>query len=358
MLRLENLTVKLGEFQLGGVDLHVKKGEYRVVLGSTGTGKTVLLETVSGLHAPCKGKIFLRGRDITGLAPEKRNLGIVYQDYALFPHMNVENNIAFGLKMRNMDRGRIKEDVWQIAEFLNLEHLLKRTPRHLSGGERQRAALARALVMKPYMLLLDEPLSALDRLTRDRLKIELKRIHADLGITVLHITHDLSEAFLLADTLAVMKDGQVLQEGAPEQILEHPANRLVAELIGIRNFIPAFADKSGMIHMEGMGSVPARAFASAPNVSNEKILISIPDWAVTFSPGADTGPYLWEGEATVRQIDYTGTHIEAIAELPGGKDIRVSFSRREAALISPFLRPGEPVRCRIDMAGVHWIPAE
>lgn len=361
VLRLENLAVRLENFRFGPINLHVSKGEYRVVLGTTGTGKTVLLETIAGLHKPCAGRIFLRQRDITDLAPEKRNLGIVYQDYALFPHMTVEENIAFGLRMRRADPRRIAEDVLQMADFLNLRHLLKRTPGRLSGGERQRTALARALVMKPYMLLLDEPLSALDRLTRDRLKNELKRIHTDMGITVLHITHDLSEAFLLADTLAVMKDGRILQEGPPEQVLARPHNRMVAELVGIRNFIPAHADDSGMVSMKGLGNMPAENFSPVIDKTHGSVLISVPDWAVMFSSGKPSNrpvsPLLYEGKALLKFIHYSGSHIEAVLELPGGNDIRATLSRRELAHLEPLPIQGSTVWCRIEMKGIHWMPA-
>ncbi len=355
MLRLENLTVRLGNFQLDGIELHVRQGEYRVVLGSTGTGKTVLLETVAGLHRPCGGGIFLRGRDITDLVPEKRNLGIVYQDYALFPHMSVKDNISFGLRIRGTAESRIREDVLQLADFLDIHHILERTPGNLSGGERQRTALARALVMKPYMLLLDEPLSALDRLTRDRLKSELKRIHRNLGLTVLHITHDLSEAFLLADTLAVMKDGRVLQEGPPEQVLARPASRFVAELLGISSFIPAEVDSEGMVNMAGLGSVPAAVFSPLPDMSCRRILITVPDWTVELGSDPNPGPLLWEGSALLKELEYSGNHITALLELPGGTGIRAMVSRRKIGNLSCSFERGTSVTCRILRHGIHWV---
>lgn len=355
MLRLENIHVELDAFRLKDIDLHIRRGEYRVVLGSTGTGKTVLLETVAGMHQPCNGRILLRNRDITGLEPEKRNLGIVYQDYALFPHMSVRENISFGLKIRGMPKKKIEEDVMQIADFLRLRHIIDRNPCYLSGGERQRTALARALVMKPWMLLLDEPLSALDMLTRKRLKSELKRIHRNLGLTVLHITHDLSEAFLLADTLTVMKDGRILQEGSPEELLARPSCGAAAELLGISNFIPAHVDQ-GIIHMHGLGSVPSELFSPAPDVRH--ILLTVPEWAVELSSMAGTGACLWEGDAAVKNIDVNGGHIVANLELPGGTELGVAFSRREIARFLSFPEPGALVPCRIGTAGVHWVPAE
>ncbi len=357
MLRLQDVTVTLGAFRLGGIDLHVRKGEYLVIIGSTGTGKTVLLETIAGLHRVDRGRILLRGQDVTRLAPEKRNLGIVYQDYALFPHMTVMDNIAFGPVLQRWDSRKIREDVMVMADFLDLGHVLHRTPANLSGGERQRTALARALVMKPYMLLLDEPLSALDRLTRDMLKYELKRIHRNLGLTVLHITHDLSEAFLLADTLAVMRHGQIVQEGGPEQVLARPADRFVAELLGIRSFIPAEVDSMGMVHVPGLCTVPASMFSPAPDRSCPRILITVPDWAVELSMERGRGPWLFEGEARVVAVDQSGGETVVQLRLPCGTDIRASFSRRETARLAALPGRGEVVPCGVAADEVHWVPA-
>lgn len=357
MLRLENTVVMLGHFKLGPIDLHVRPGEYRVVLGSTGTGKTVLLETIAGLHRPVGGGIFLNGYNVTEVLPEKRNLGIVYQDYALFPHMSIADNISFGLRIRGLARDGIKKEVLRIADFLDLNHILERTPQRLSGGERQRTALARALVMKPLMLLLDEPLAALDRRTKDRLRSELKRIHRDMGLTVLHITHDLSEAFLLADTLTVMRNGMMLQEGLPDHVLTRPADRFVAELLGISSFIPAEVDNSGMVHMAAMGSVPAEIFSPMPDISCRHILITVPDWAVELNSGSDTRTCLWDGDALLLGLDYSNRNIEAQLELPGGIHVSAVFSRREALHITPFPESGAMVRCRIMRTGIHWVPA-
>ena len=179
MLRLEDICLRLGEFRLLEISLHVEPGTYLALLGPTGTGKTVLLETIAGVHTPGSGRIYIRGRDATRLAPEKRHLGIVYQDYALFPHLTVFDNIAFGLRLKGSPGRKIKKAVEEMAAFLEIGHLLKRRPNRLSGGERQRTALARALVMEPYVLLLDEPLSALDSASRIRIRHELKRIHTE-----------------------------------------------------------------------------------------------------------------------------------------------------------------------------------
>ncbi len=230
-----DLWVDLEEFHLRQIELDVAAGEYFVVLGPTGAGKTVLLETIAGLHQPRKGRILLDGEDVTGAPPERRGIGFVYQDYALFPHLSVAGNIAFGLKLRGMDRGAIEERVTVISRLLGIDHLLHRRPGALSGGEQQRVALARALVVEPRLLLLDEPLSALDPEMREGLQRELERLHQQLGTTTVHVTHDFEEAVALGDRIAVVNEGRVVQVGSPEEIFRKPGSEFVARFVGVRN---------------------------------------------------------------------------------------------------------------------------
>jgi len=243
-VQVRDLGVDLEEFRLCDVNLDVAAGEYFVILGPTGAGKTVLLETIAGLHRPLKGRILLAGEDVTHAPPERRGIGFVYQDYALFPHLSVAGNIAFGLKLRKTDRGDIEERVAAIGRLLGIEHLLHRRPGTLSGGEAQRVALARALVVEPRLLLLDEPLSALDPETREALQRELGRIHRELGTTTVHVTHDFEEAVALGDRIAVLREervgdvkreGRIVQVGTPEEIFRRPANEFVARFVGVRN---------------------------------------------------------------------------------------------------------------------------
>ncbi len=360
MLRLEEIALRLGGFSLGPVDMHVQRGEYRVVLGPTGTGKTVLLEIVAGLRKPGSGAVILEGRDITGLAPEKRKFGIVYQDYALFPHMNVRDNIGFGLRMQGRGACEIRTRVQEMAEFMGLTKVLSSTPRHLSGGEKQRTALARALVMRPRMLLLDEPLSALDRLTREKLKVELKRIHQGLGLTVLHITHDLSEAFMLADAISVMGNGRILQEGSPDDVLARPNTRLVAELVGIAGFIRAEADDKGKVHIPGMGSISASVLGHSPCGTYRRIQLTVPHWSVGLSGQSQipADKILWQGHATMRSVDATGTMISLELVFPGDNVIRAAFSPREIRGLEKIPEPGSVLQCFISAEGVHWVPVE
>lgn len=234
-LQVTDLWLDLGEFHLRGVNLEVVPGEYLVILGPTGAGKTVLLEAIAGLHFPRRGHIFLNGKDVTRVPPERRSIGFVYQDYALFPHLNVAENIAFGLHLRGMDRRAISERVDEISRRLSIHHLLQREPETLSGGEAQRVALARALAIEPALLLLDEPLSALDPETREGLQRELARLHQEQGTTTVHVTHDFEEAVALADRIAVMHQGQIVQVGSPEEIFRRPESEFVARFVGVRN---------------------------------------------------------------------------------------------------------------------------
>ncbi|MCS7178906.1 MAG: ATP-binding cassette domain-containing protein [Anaerolineae bacterium] len=234
-LRVTDLWLDLGAFHLRGIHLEIAPGEYFVILGPTGAGKTVLLETLAGLHFPRRGQISLHGEDITRFPPERRSIGFVYQDYALFPHLSVEENIAFGLWLRRMGRKAVSERVEAISRRLSIHHLLPRKPETLSGGEAQRVALARALAIEPSLLLLDEPLSALDPGTREGLQQELVRLHRELGTTTIHVTHDFEEAVALADRIAVMHQGQIVQIGPPEEIFRKPDSEWVARFVGMRN---------------------------------------------------------------------------------------------------------------------------
>ena len=247
MLTIESLSKNLGEFALTDVSLSVADGEYFIVLGPTGAGKTILLETIAGIYTPDAGRIFLNDRDITDVPAKDRNIGMVYQDYMLFPHLTVEENIGFGLKSRRADPALIRRKVQESAELLNISHLLHRYPGTLSGGEQQRAAIARALVMEPDALLLDEPLSALDVKTRENLRAELARIHKATGTTIIHITHNFEEVFDLADRVAIMRGGDVVQVGTPEEIFRRPNSDFVAGFVGIENLFSGTGSPDGTV---------------------------------------------------------------------------------------------------------------
>ncbi len=235
MIEIEGLSVDLGEFKLDDVNLSVGEGEYMVIMGPSGAGKTILLQAILGIARPESGRILVDGMDVTGLPPEKRGLSYVPQNYALFPHMTVYENIAFGLRVRRYEDSYISSRVKEISEVMGIGNLLHRKPSTLSGGEQQRVALARALVVEPKALLLDEPLSALDKITRLELQRFLKRVHSDMKFTAIHVTHDFLEASYLADRMAIMFSGRILRVGTLEDIMAHPGDERVARFIGGEN---------------------------------------------------------------------------------------------------------------------------
>ena len=235
MIKVSDLTVKLGDFSLREVNLDVDSGEYFIILGPTGAGKTVLVETIAGLHPVVKGTVSVDGRDITNLQPERRGLGIVYQDHVLFPHLSVWENVAFGLKSARCPKRDIRPKVEKVAQLVNIDHLLQRKPRGLSGGERQRVSLARALATEPKVLLLDEPLSALDPEAWEKMQQQLADIHRRVNVTIIHVTHDFEEALSLGKRVAVLNKGQVVQVGTPDDIMRRPNSEFVASFALSRN---------------------------------------------------------------------------------------------------------------------------
>lgn len=238
MIEVKGLSKDWKEFTLKDITLQVKKEEYFVILGPTGAGKTLLLETIAGFYIPDKGEVRIDGHDVTELPPEKRNIGFIYQDYSLFPHLTVEQNIVFGLKFKKSSMpDKSREKVAEIMDWLGISHLAHRYPSTLSGGEQQKVAIARAIAIEPSILLLDEPLSALDLRTKDYLREELKRVREELGITMVHVTHDQTEALILADRIAVMMHGRLVQVGSPYEIFNKPLTDEIADFVGVENIL-------------------------------------------------------------------------------------------------------------------------
>ena len=249
-LRLAGITKRYGGvIAVDGVDLEVREGEFLTLLGPSGCGKTTTLGLIAGFFPPGAGEIYLKGRPVAGLPPFKRDIGVVFQDYALFPHMSAGDNVAFGLRMRNLDRGEIDQRVKEALDLVQLRGLAERRPLELSGGQRQRVALARALVIRPAVLLLDEPLSNLDLKLREEMRVEIAGLQRRLGITTVFVTHDQGEALVMSDRIAVMNAGRIEQLGRPAEIYEKPATRFVAEFIGRMNFF-ARGDKMLAIRPE------------------------------------------------------------------------------------------------------------
>jgi ABC-type Fe3+/spermidine/putrescine transport system ATPase subunit len=243
VIEISNLSVRLGAFALHDVSLTVKRGEYFILLGPTGAGKTILLESIAGVQPIQAGEIRLGGVDVTRMEPEQRRASIVYQDHMLFPHYSVHDNIIFGPKMRREGPGQIATALDRVVKLLGIEHLLRRKPDTLSGGEKQKVALARAIVTDPEVLLLDEPLGALDPQTRDNVQQELIKLQDELGITVLHVTHDFEEAITMGDRIAVIGEGAIRQVGIPDEIFRHPNSEFVARFTMAGNVFAGSAVK-------------------------------------------------------------------------------------------------------------------
>ena len=235
MIIIENLNVHLKEFNLYDINLSIEENEFFILMGPTGAGKTVLLEAMAGLIPVKSGRIIIGEKDVTKLPPEERGISIVYQDYALFPHLTVMENIKYGLHFHRVDKKEAEKRTSRLLDELEISHIEKRIPLNLSGGELQRVALARALMVNPSVLLLDEPLSALDTSFREEIRAGLKRLHKNSNVTFLMVTHDFAEALSLADRAAVMNNGMIEQTGSMDDIFQRPDSKFVADFVGMKN---------------------------------------------------------------------------------------------------------------------------
>src|SRR3712207_1475563 len=239
-IRFEGVTKRFGDMTaVDALDLEIPKGTFFALLGPSGCGKTTTLRMVGGFEDPTEGRVRLAGRDVTDVPPFRRDVTTVFQSYALFPHLDVRRNVAFGLERRKVPRDEARRRVAEVLELTQLTGMEQRKPGQLSGGQQQRVALARALVNRPQALLLDEPLGALDLRLRRQLQLELKRIHDEVGLTFVHVTHDQEEAMTMADEIAVMRDGRIEQRGSAEELYEQPRTEFVAGFLGISNLVDA-----------------------------------------------------------------------------------------------------------------------
>ena len=272
-LEIRDLCLDVGGFELSGIGLKAEKGDYLALIGPSGSGKSLILETIIGFYGLEKGRIILEGKDITDLPPDMRHISIVYQDHMLFPHMNVFENIAYALRKKVRDKKQIETEVKQVAEVLGISELLHRKPTTLSGGEKQRAALARSLVARPKLLLLDEPFSALDTRTREKLREMLKKAIADYSTTVLHVTHDFEDVWALANRVVVIRNGKVMQAGDPESVFKRPSPDFVAEFLGtnvLKGKVKALEGKLAVVEAEGL-----EIYSADPAEPGEEVTVSI-----------------------------------------------------------------------------------
>jgi spermidine/putrescine transport system ATP-binding protein len=314
-----------------GISLEIPRGSFFAMLGPSGCGKTTTLRMIGGFEEPTEGQIFLGDRDVVGLPPYKRDVNTVFQSYALFPHMTVFDNVAFGLERRGVDKREIASRVSEILELVDLGGRERRKPRQLSGGQQQRVALARALVNNPRVLLLDEPLGALDLKLRKQMQLELKRIQHEVGITFVHVTHDQEEAMTMADTIAVMHAGRIEQLGTPTELYETPRTAYVAGFLGISNLLTGTVEDGDAVRLAD-GTV-----VRAPAVGGRSGEVSIGIRPEKVQLGSREANHL-SGE--VRESAYIGVSTQYIVDTPAGA-ITLYVQNTEAGATS--VQPGDQV---------------
>ena len=308
---------------LKSLDLSIKDGEFVTLLGPSGCGKTTTLRIIAGFETPDEGELLFAGKNINKVPPNKRNINTVFQRYALFPHLNVKDNIAFGLKLRKTPQSEIDRKVEEMLELVNLKGFGSRSTASLSGGQQQRVAIARAIVNEPKVLLLDEPLGALDLKLRKEMQIELKKLHERLDMTFLYVTHDQEEALTMSDTVVVMNHGEILQKGTPIDIYNEPANAFVADFIGESNIIPGIMKQDKII--EFLGTVYDCVDTGFDKNENVDVVIRPEDIVL-----------LEEGEASIQQPAnllkgrvlsclFKGVHYEMLIDVPDGKGRSFTF---------------------------------
>ncbi len=346
-LRLQALGKKFGEFvAVRDIDLHIRRGEFLTLLGPSGSGKTTMLMMIAGFLDPSSGEILLDGRPITWLAPEKRNFGMVFQGYALFPHMTVRQNIAYPLEVRRQPAAKIRARVGEMLELVQLEQFADRLPRQLSGGQQQRVALARALSFGPEILLLDEPLGALDKKLRGEVQAQLKELHRKVGTTFIYVTHDQEEALSMSDRVVIMNHGRVVQVGAPAGLYERPASVFAADFLGKSNFLRgtvAEADDAGLIceiaghrfRQDAPGHRLAPGDAVILALRPEKVTISAPREAGNPAESPNILP------ARVIGVTYLGSMLEVEVETETAGRLVAELSAWRNALA---LESGQPVQ--------------
>ena len=318
---------------LKGISLAIGKGEFITLLGSSGCGKTTTLRIIAGLEMPDGGQVFLDGKDVTSLAPEARDVNTVFQNYALFPHMNVADNIGYGLKLKKTPKEEIRRKVKEMLELVQLPGYEKRKPSELSGGQKQRVAIARALVNNPKVLLLDEPLGALDLQLRRAMQIELKRLQKKLGITFVYITHDQEEAINMSDRIAVMNEGRFEQIGSPDEIYNHPRTSYVATFVGNANILRgrAAGTENGSVLVELPGGIMPVDAAGEEVKEGEEVTLAVRSENIRLDGGCGL-------EAEVAEKSFAGGLLRVVLKLSDGTEVIASRYGIDAAV-----QPGEKV---------------
>lgn len=313
-----NLVVK-------DLNLDIRKGEFVTMLGPSGSGKTTCLMMLAGFESATHGEIFYNNKPVNNIPPHKRGIGMVFQNYALFPHMTVGKNLAFPLKVRKQTKAAIKESVGRALDMVQMGDFLDRYPGQLSGGQKQRVALARALVFNPELVLMDEPLGALDKQLREQMQYEIKNLHEKLGVTVVYVTHDQSEALTMSDRIAVFEDGIIQQIASPEDLYERPMNSFVAQFIGENNTISGKVDAitNGIANVTLDSGEHVSALAVNVHERGEQTLLSIRPERVVINPDESKVKHTVDG--VVRQLIYLGDHIRCRMFVAGNKEFVVKI---------------------------------
>ena len=330
------------------VDLDIERGEFFTLLGASGSGKTTCLRMIAGFERPDEGAVHLGGRDVTAMPPADRDVNTVFQDYALFPHMSVAANVAYGLAVRKVPKGERAERTEQALAMVRLEGFGPRRPSQLSGGQRQRVALARALVNRPRVLLLDEPLGALDLKLRQQLQVELKTIQHEVGITFVYVTHDQDEALSMSDRIAVMDGGRVIQVGTPQEVYDEPDSRFVAGFVGVSNVLELPVQRvAGSLAELRLGSEDRVAAPAAEGLrSGSTAIVTIrPERIQLLSPGEPAAsPQDCSAAGTVRESLYAGPTTRFVVELDGGGELMVVRQNARAGHEDATALTGRAVR--------------
>jgi spermidine/putrescine ABC transporter ATP-binding subunit len=311
------------------VSLDIAPGEFVTLLGPSGSGKTTTLMMLAGFEIPTGGEIYVDDDAIAAVPPYRRNIGMVFQNYALFPHMTVGENIAFPLQMRRMSKGEIVQQTQEVLTLVGLPGYEGRYPRQLSGGQQQRVAVARALVFNPRVLLMDEPLGALDKQLRERLQLEIKALHEQLGVTIIYVTHDQEEALVMSDRIAVMNEGRIEQCGLPTELYDEPQTRFVADFIGESNFIEGTVDRleDGAVWVDAPGIGPLRAPAHPGATTGAPMALTVrPEKIVAVENGAAPDANVVAG--VVEDVVFVGEMRRYVVALPGGQRLVLKAQNR------------------------------
>lgn len=330
-ITIDHVVKKFGDVRaVDDVTLQIKKGELFFLLGPSGCGKTTLLRMIAGFYFPDKGRILFDDRDVSMTPPHERNTGMVFQNYALWPHMSVRNNLAFGLEMHSVPEAERGERVDKALEMVQMTDYAARLPTQLSGGQQQRVALARALVLEPDVVLMDEPLSNLDAKMRLDMREQIKRLHERLGVTMVYVTHDQGEALSMADRMAIMQRGRLIQMGTPRGIYHHPANRFIADFIGETNLIPGKVTETGdQITVEtAVGAITAKE-APREVTPGDAVYCSIRPEHIDVLRDEETRAVMFPAE--VRQVFFLGNHEQYFLKLSDGTEIKALEFQTEAA---------------------------